>query len=262
LLGVTVLRLALLTDDCMDAYMEIVQQDYTDYYFFVYDVLLQRERTKVWLAIEGSKIVGLMLVYNDSMVQLRGSPEAVGFLLSGLRLENVEVEVPADCLDMVLAKFPVHKALENMNIMRLEKGKENLKIAITPERLQAENSEEVAQLMRESYPLMWSEMTAENVKVLTSPKETVLFGIHVEGKLVAFGSAMLTPNVGLVCWLATSERYRCRGYCSSILSALVREGLKEADFMAIHVLDGNSDAWQIYEKVGFKPYRSYVLLKT
>lgn len=256
------MRLALLTDDCMAAYMEIVQQDYTDYYFFIYDVLLQRERTKVWLAIENHEIVGLMLVYNDSMVQLRGSPETVGFLLSSLSLENVEVEVPVDCEDMLLAKFPVYKTKENMTMLRLEKSKENLNINVEPEKLQTENADEIAQLMRESYPLMWSDMTGEAVQTLTSPKETIVLGIRCEGCLVAFGSAMLTPKVGLVCWLGTSEQFRHQGYCTSVLSALVREGLKNADAMAIHVFEDNFVAKRIYEKVGFKPYKSYVLIKT
>jgi predicted GNAT family acetyltransferase len=109
---------------------------------------------------------------------------------------------------------------------------------------------------------MWAEMTAEKVKILTSPKETLVLGIRHEDRLVAFGSAMLTPKVGLVCWLGTSELFRRQGYCVSIISALVREGLKNADFMAIHVLENNPVAKRLYEKVGFKPYRSYVLLKT
>ena len=252
----------MLTDDLMPAYMEIVEQDYVDYYFFVFDVLLQRERTKVWLAIEGREIVGLMLIYNDSMVQLRGSPEAVGFLLSSLSLETVEVEVPSDCEDMLLAKFPVYKTKENMTIMQLTKGKENLKILMEPERLKMQNADEIAQLMRESYPLMWSEMTGDLVKTLTSPKEAVLLGIRREGRLVSFGGGILTAHVGLVTWLGTLEQFRRQGFCTSILSALVREGLKSSECMAIHVLDDNLAARRIYESVGFKPYRFYILLKT
>ncbi len=256
------MRLALLTDDLMPAYMEIVEQDYADYYFFIYDVLLQRERTKVWLAIEREEIVGLILIYNDSMVQLRGSPEAAGFLLSSLSLENVEVQVPRDCMDMLLAKFPVYKNLENVTLMRLEKGKENLKITLEPERLNLQNADELARLMRESYPLMWGEMTGETVKILASPKESVQLGIRVKGQLVAFGTGILTKHVGVVSWLGTSEAFRHRGFCSSVISALVREGLKVADFMAIYVLDENSLARRIYEGVGFRPYRFYVFLRT
>ena len=246
----------------MPAYIEIVTEDYSDFYFFVYDVLLQRERTKVWLAIEGKEIVGLMLIYNQGMVQLHGSPEAVGFLLSSLSLEKVEVQVPKDCEDMLLAKFPVYKTKENMTIMQLEKGKETLKITVEPEKLQSDNADEIAQLMRESYPLMWSEMTCKSVKILASPKEAIQFGTRVDGRLVAFGAGILTTHVGLVTWVGTLEQFRRRGFCSSIISALVREGFKSAEFMAIHVLNDNSAARRIYEGVGFKPYRSYVLLKT
>jgi ribosomal protein S18 acetylase RimI-like enzyme len=256
------LRLALLTDELLPFYMDLVKHDYVDFYFFIYDVLLQRERTKVWLVIEGEEIVGLMLIYNGSMVQLRGVPEAVGFLLSSLNLENVEVQVPKECEDMVLAKFPVYKTKENVTIMRLEKGTENLKIAVEPEKLNLQNADELAQLMRESYPLMWSEMTGETVKILASPKEAVQIGIRVDDKLVAFGAGLLTEHVGIVTWLGTLEKFRRRGFCTSIISGLIREGLKKADFMAIHVLDENAFAWRIYESLGFKPYRSYVLVKT
>lgn len=252
----------LLTQELEPDYWSIVKQDYCDYYFFVYDVLLQRERTKVFLALDREQIAGLMLIYDDRMVQLRGSPETVGFMLGSLSLEHIELETPFDCQEMALSKYPVYKHKESMMLMALERGKENLNVTVQPEHLTAENAEELSSLMRESYPLMWSDMTAENVKKLTSPKETVMLGIRQDGKLVAFGAAILTPNVGLVTWLATREQYRNRGYCTSILSTLVKEGLKEADKMAIHVLDENADANRIYKKVGFEPYKMYFLLDT
>ncbi len=257
------LRLAALTRELEPDYWSLVKQDYCDYYFFVYDVLLQPDLTKVFLALEGEQIVGLMLVYNDHNVQLRGCPDAVGFLLSSLSLASAEVEAPLDCEEMVLAKYPVYRHKEKMTMMTLERGKESLDVTVKPERLTAENAEEIAELMRESYPLMWSDMTAETVKTLISPKDIVILGIRgQDGKLVAFGTAMLTGDVALVCWLATREKYRNRGYCTSILSTLVKEGLKIADRMAIHVLDENANANRIYKKVGFAPYKMYFLLAT
>lgn len=256
------MRLALLTDELLPFYMDLVKQDYVDFYFFIYDILLQRERTKVWLAIESGEIVGLMLIYNGNMVQLRGVPQAVGFLLSSLNLENVDVQAPKECEDMVLAKFPVYKTKESVTVMRLEKGTENLELTLEPEKLNFQNADELAQLMRQSYPLMWSEMTGETVKTLASPKEAVQFGIRVDGMLVAFGAGVLTEPVGIVTWLGTLEKFRRRGFCTSIISALVREGLKNANFISIHVLDENHSARRIYERVGFKPYRCYVLVKT
>jgi ribosomal protein S18 acetylase RimI-like enzyme len=256
------LRAVLLSDDLMPEYLALVEQDYADYYFFIYDVLLQPKRTKVWLAVEGSDIVGLMLVYNDCMVQLRGCPEAVGFLLSGLCLENAEVQAPRDCQDMVLARYPVYKTLENVTLMRIEKGKENLKITVAPERLSLNDADELAGLMRETYPVMWSEMTGKIVKVLVSPKEAVQYGIRVDGRLAAFGTGILTGHVGVVSWLGTLPQFRGRGFCRSLISVLVREGLKKADFMAIHVFDENEVPRRLYESVGFRPYRQYVFVRT
>ncbi len=258
---VNCLRLALLTQELEPEYWRLVKQDYCDYYFFIYDVLLQPERTKVFLALEREQIAGLMLIYNDFNVQLRGCPEAVGLLLSSLNLENAEVGAPLDSEEMVLAKYPIYKHKEQMTLMMLEGGKEKLCVTVEPERLTSENVDEIAELMRESYPLMWSDMTAENVKTLTSPKELVILGIREKnGELAAFGTAFLTGGVGLVCWLATRERYRGKGYCTSILSSLVKEGLKKADKMAIHVLEENLNANRIYERIGFEPYKRYFLL--
>jgi ribosomal protein S18 acetylase RimI-like enzyme len=258
---VNCLRLALLAGALEQNYWRVVKQDYCDYYFFVYDVLLQPERTRVFLALEGEQIVGLMLVYNDYNVQLRGCPDAVGFLLSSLGLAKAEVEAPLDSEEMVLAKYPAYKHKEKMTMMTLERGREKLDITVEPERLTCENAKELAELMRESYPLMWSDMTAETVKVLTGPDDLVILGVRgQDGKLAAFGTAMLTDDVGLVCWLATREKYRNKGYCTSILSSLVKEGLKKADKMAIHVLEDNFGANRIYKRVGFEFYKQYFLL--
>jgi len=94
---VNCLHLALLTQELEPYYWNLVKQDYCDYYFFVYDLLLQRDRTKVFLALDRQQIAGLMLIYNEYNVQLRGSPETVGFLLSSLNLASAEVEAPIDC---------------------------------------------------------------------------------------------------------------------------------------------------------------------
>src|SRR5690606_14944606 len=110
----------MLTQEFEDAYWRLVKQDYCDYYFFIYDLQMQREQSKVFLALDANRIVGLMLVYLDRVAQLCGSPEAVGLLLSSLRLSEVDVQAPIDCEDMVLARFPVFKHKENMSALVLK----------------------------------------------------------------------------------------------------------------------------------------------
>ena len=58
------------------------------------------------LAFEEEAIVGLMLIYDGSIVQLRGEPEAVRLLLGNLELDAVELQAPIHCEKEVLKKFP------------------------------------------------------------------------------------------------------------------------------------------------------------
>jgi GNAT superfamily N-acetyltransferase len=256
------LKIAVLTDELESLYWSLVNQDYCDFYFFIYDFLFQKEKTKITLALDQGKIAGLMLVYDDCIVQLRGNPESAGLLLGALSLGNFELQAPVEWEQKVLETFPSCLLKSCMTLMTVERGKETLAITVQPERLHVQDAYDIAQLMRESYPEMWSGVTGEGVRNMFSSESTVWFGIKREGKLEAFGSANLTRNVGHVMWLATSKQERNQGYGTSIVSALTKECLRRADKALIYVLDDNESAKSVYLKVGFKPYKRYLFIKT
>jgi predicted GNAT family acetyltransferase len=256
------LRLAALTNDLEGRFWATVKQDYCDYYFFIYDWLLQKQRTQVFLALEGDVIVGLMLIYDGNIVQLRGESDAMGFLLENLMLENIEIQAPIDCEEVIIRRFPLFKQKENISLLKLEEGEEHLDVRIKPERLGVEDAGEIALLMNESYPEMWSEVTADFVRQQFMDEGAFWLGIREAGKLVSFGYAVLTPRVTHVTWIATSEHWRNKGYATSILSGLIDECLKNAATSIIYVMENNLVAKNVYLKAGFKPYKSYILLKT
>lgn len=93
--------------------------------------------------------------------------------------------------------------------------------------------------------------------------EGALFlGIKQESKLVSFGYAMVTPTVSHVIWIATHRKWRNKRYATSIVSELVKECLNKASTAIIYVMDDNMTAKSVYSKVGFKPYKSYLYVKT
>ena len=257
------LRLVLLTPDLESSFWSIVGQDFCDYYFYIYDWLLQKDRTQISLVLDDAgSVVGLMLVYNGSMVQLRGSHAAVEFMLDNLKSDRVDVQVPIDCEDIAVRRFSKFMLKEHITLLWLEKGLEQLNIGVVPERLNVEDAEDIAGLMHESYPKMWSEISAESVKALFAVKEAVWLGIKQDGKLAAFGYAMLTPKVSHVTWIATSPQHQNKGYATSIVSALVKECLAAAEAAIIYVMDENNTAKGIYFKVGFRAYKSYFFVRT
>lgn len=261
-IAVKCVRFVPLTPELEARFWSLVKADYCDYYFFIYDLLLQKERTQISLALEDEAVVGLMLIYDGHIVQLRGRHEDVEFMLNNLKQDSVDVQVPVDCEDLLLQKYPHFKLFAHVTLMSLKRGDEQLALRVTPERLSAKDAPQIAQLMHECYPKMWSEISAEAVEALFWVKEAVWFGIKLDGRLVSFGYGMLTPKVCHVTWIATNPQYEKRGYATSIVSALVRECLAVADGAVIYVMDGNVVARRIYSKVGFKPYKSYVFLKT
>jgi GNAT superfamily N-acetyltransferase len=235
-----------------------VNQDPLDYYFFILDLKQQREKTKILLAIEEKKVKGLMLVYADYIVQLRGNKKAVELLLDSVDLEKVELQAPPDCEDIVLRKCKPNVKHE-LVLMSLRKGEENIQIRHSSVRLGVEDAGEVAEIMRKADPEWWGEITAERQK--ESLEKAFWLGIKRSHKTVSVGNTRFVDfasNIGVV---ATDEHYRNMGYATSIVSALVQEILKRSSTALIHVLNDNAPAIRVYTKVGFKPLKRYLLMR-
>jgi ribosomal protein S18 acetylase RimI-like enzyme len=253
------LKARLLDESLQKTFWNHVNRDPVDYYFFILDVKTHPDQTKIWLAMEGEKVEGLLLVHRDYVVQLRGSREAVEVLLGKVSLKEVELQAPLDCEDIVLKKY-VPRVRQEMVLMSLKKGEESIQTTITPARLGVEDAEDIAELMSGADPEWWGDVTAERIR---SRMEGALYmGIKQEGKVVSVGMVRLTDFGSNISVIATHERYRNRGYATSIVSTLVKEILKTSETALIHVIRDNAPAVRAYSKVGYKPYRTYLSIRT
>ncbi|MFQ6128796.1 MAG: GNAT family N-acetyltransferase [Thermoplasmata archaeon] len=252
------LEVATLEANLEEEFWKHVSQDPLNYYFFIFDWKLQKKNTEILLALEEGKIEGIMLTYKQSIVQLRGNRKAVKTLLDHLDLEKVELTAPKECEDIVLKRYKPSRKYEII-IMHLEKGDERILKQHEPIEPFFEDAEQIANLMRNSYPDFWGETTAEKVK--KSMEENHWLAQRDDDKIVSVGNTRFADfgsNIGVV---ATDEAYRNRGYATSIVSALIMEILQRYERALIHVLGNNHPAIHIYRKVGFKQYNSYLLVK-
>lgn len=253
------MKVVTLDESLERAFWNHVNQEPLNYYFFVFDWKMNRDQTKILLVIEGEEIEGLMLIYRDDIVQLRGKRGAVKLLLDQLSLEKVELQAPLDCEDIALRKY-TPKLREEMMLMRLRNGEERFQITTAPMKLGVEDAEEAAELLQRADPVWWSEFTAERLRQRMG--ETLWLGIKQNQKLASVGSARLLDFGSHIGVVATHEQYRNRGYATSIVSALVKEGLKVSRIVLIHVLSHNAPAIRVYSKVGFAPYKTYLSIRT
>jgi len=255
------LRVVALSDGLEKVFWGFVSRDPLDFHFFVYDWKFKREQTKIFMVLdEADAVSGLMVIFNGCIVQVRGSREAVRLLLHQLDVEEVAVQVPLGCEDIVVERFPVFKRKAAVALLSLEKGKEAVNVSVELLRLGVGCAGEIAELMHDAYPEFWSVITAEGIAEEFG--EALWFGVRCEGKLVAFGKAVPTPPVSHVAWIATREGYRNRGYATSVLSALLRELFVSSSTAFIYVLSDNPVAMRLYSKVGFKPCKRYLYVKT
>jgi predicted GNAT family acetyltransferase len=247
-----------LDEDSEERFWGHVNKDPLDYYWFIMDWKYRKEDTKIQMAVKDDRIEGMMVVFMDSIVQVRGDREAVRELLNHLDQEEIEMMAPLDCEDLVLEMF--EPQIENeMFLMHLEKGDEKIQRVHEPTELSMEDAEQISKIMREAYPDWWGHKTPEKVK--KSMGDLYWLGVKQDENILSFANtrfAEVGSNIGVV---ATHKDHRNKGYATSVVSALVQEILKRCDRALIHVLKDNLPAIHTYKKVGFKPFKSYTMIK-
>jgi predicted GNAT family acetyltransferase len=252
------LRLVRLDEGLEEKFWNHVNQDPLNHYFYILDWRFQRADTKITLALDKERIEGLMPVFKDTIVQLRGSREAVRSLVKGLELQKIELTAPANCGDIISEYYAAPATYEIM-MMHLDKGRETPRIVHQPEKLTPDDAEDIARVVREANYGWWDDTTAERVR--NSIKDNFWAGIRREGRVVAMGSARFVDigcNIGIV---ATDESYRNQGFATSIVSHLVKEIFTRHSKALIHVLTNNSPAVHVYSRVGFRPYASFFMIR-
>lgn len=239
-------------------FWEHINPDIPYYYFFAFDWKYNRDATKILLALEGNRIDGMMLVYRQSIVQLRGSCEAVRALLERLDLEKVELQALEQHKRYVLEKYKPALSHEMM-LMVLRKGEERLQIKHSMVKLDDSDAEQAATIMKYADPEFWGTVTSQ--RIVEGMNNVNWLGVKVNEELVSIGNIRLTEWGGLIGVVATHEDHRNKGYAISIVSELVKHILEKLSIAMIYVLSDNPPAVRVYQKVGFKPYRTYLFMR-
>jgi len=238
-----------------------VKQDIPHYYFFAFDWKYNREDTEILLALEEDRIDGMMLVYNERIVQLRGSKKTAQVFLERLRLDKIEIQSPRNHKQLILKRYkPTSRQGHEMMLMVVHKGEEELHIKHPVFELDAAYGEKIASTMRDADPEYWRDVTGEQI-LEGMNKGANWSGIEVNENLVSIGMSRLTEWAGVVGVVATHEEQRNRGYATSIVSRLVKEILERLPLAMIYVLADNPPAIRAYKKVGFKPYKTYFFMR-
>ena len=239
-------------------FWELVNQDIPHYFFFALDWHTRRNDTEILLALNQDRIDGMMLIFKERIVQLRGSRKSAEALLERLELSKAEFQVSEHHGESVRAKYQPTWSHE-LVLMMLRRGEERLRIAHPIVPLDSSDAEPIAAMMTTLDPEFWGEVTRE--QVVEGMNTDTWVGIKERGELASIGRARLTENVGIIHTIATHAAHRNKGYATSITSLLVRHILGSTPTALIYTLRDNPPANKVYRKVGFTPYKEYLIIK-
>lgn len=236
-----------------------VQRMPPSFFFFTYDLVHNPDKARVMLAIEGEMVRGSMLIFNDAIVQLRGSRKAARCLLERLDVGKAEIQLPKGCEDLLYRHYsPTQYA--TVLLMVVEKGQrappsgEERLIRLGPER-----AGEVSALMRRTYPEFWGGYSEKDAA--RSLQNIYWLGIEEGGSLACIGSAHIDSSGGHVAIIATREDQRNKGLATAMTSALVRKILEVAPYAIIYADKANAPAVRAYTKSGFHRYQEFAFVR-
>ncbi len=201
-----------------------------------------------------------MLIYNEHTIQIRANSHVTKLLLNSINEKTIELNASLNSKEIIMQKYPTPKLIQEITLMQLAKGNETIQITTEPQLLDLNNAEAIATLMRKINPLYWADFNSRILQNLFN--ETIWIGIKEKHNLVSLGVDASTEGANHIMFIATAEKFRNRGYATSILSTLVMSILKRSTIATIFVISDNKPAIKTYSKVGFTPYKSYFFLKT
>lgn len=237
-----------------------VYQDIPHHYFFILDMKHDRASTKILLALNEQNRIEGMMIYEDRVVQLRGSVEAARALLSELDVNQAEIQGLEEHRLLILERFKRIGTTMDLVLLTVRRGEEVLHTKHAVERLSVADADGIAALMRQGDPEWWNEVTAK--KIVERMEGRLWLGIRVNNQLVSIGGAKIDDWGSNISTVVTHESHRNRGYATSIVSALVEQILQMSNLVLIHVETDNVPAVRAYTRIGFKPYRRYFVART
>ena len=237
-----------------------VYLDIPHHYFFILDMKHDRPSTRILLALdENDRIEGMMLIYKERIVQLRGSAGAAETLLARLNIQQAEIQGLETHRALILSKFEKVNRTMDLILMRLRSGEATLRVEHPVKRLSAADADDIAALMRHGDPEWWSEVNAQ--RIAERMADRLWLGLKINSRLVSIGGAIVDDWGSNISTVVTQEAYRSKGYATSVVSALVDQILQQTSLVLIHVERDNAPAVRAYTKVGFKPYRRYFVAR-
>jgi ribosomal protein S18 acetylase RimI-like enzyme len=243
------LRSVPVNPDTEAVFYKYIGDNFAEYFFFHVDYAQYPESTEIYMALDNKDIIhGMLLIWNDRRIQLRGSAKSLEMLLRDKNYSPISITGFDKHKATIEKYFPQYTKEIALYRMAMQKGDfvdfENYPFKI----LSDSDKDDIASFMRITDPIFWGSRKPEDIMM---DENNVFFGIFNNDKLVSITGVWKYKNVGYITIVGTNPAYRNKGYASSIVSSAIKNIFWEKGECLITVRVKNTPAIHTYEKLGF-----------
>lgn len=239
--------------------LNYINEHFPDNYNFVKVFKRNPRDIQVYIVTDEKKcLLGYSSIYYHKFAYLGGTKEAIEALIPKLSNNIFLFNTPAIYKEVILQKYNnIEKTGEDM-VMLLTTSDYIPFETSKPVELKEMQREDILRLMKAADPEEWKDITLEEIPF---NKNWIWLGIFFNKKLISVGGGNVSDRFGAISYLATDSNYRNRGYATSIISYLANYLLSKVPLVLVMRRANNAISKQVYQKIGFKPFRTYFWIK-
>ncbi|MEJ2250755.1 MAG: GNAT family N-acetyltransferase [Candidatus Lokiarchaeota archaeon] len=230
-------------------FYDYIKNNFAEYLFFHADYTQYPESTEIYMAVDNEeKIQGMILIWENRRIQLRGTAVSLEFLLNGNNYNPISITGFDNHKKLISKFFPDYKKEIALYRMVLKKGEQKDSEKYKFQKLNESYREEIASLMRITDPIYWGSRKPEDILI---DENNTWYGIMKEKVLISTIGIWKYETIGYIFVVGTHPDYWNQGYASSLISSILKELFQESKQCFIMVRIANAPALHTYKKLGF-----------
>ena len=242
-------------DEKLHSYIE---RDPTPHLFTIYDLLYERDNTRIWVVEEDDEVKGYLLNWKplDSWILEVDYAEHAEALLRHVTPERGSMIIDLKLL-RVIEKNVKLVEVHDWILMEVKRGEEKLVDFSDVVELAPSHVDKLFDLYK-----LWPAGSRSKAYLESWIKRLPVFGIFKgDGLVSASGILAKSSYGGVIGGVFTHPRYRRKGYASKVVSAATSRILRESRLSALYLASDNSVAFKLYRKLGYKIHSRRIFIK-
>ena len=239
------------TPDNEAFFYDYIKNNFAEYFFFHVDYAQYPESTEIYMALDNdslNKIQGMILIWKNRRIQLRGSIVSLKFLLNGKSFNPISVTGFNNHKEVITKFFPDYRKEIALYRMGLKKGDQKDFEKFQFKGLSESHREQITSLMRIADPTYWGSNEPEDIMI---DENNIWYGIVEKKELISIVCIWKYHSIGYITIVGTHSDYWNQGYASSLISSALKDLFREREQCFIMVRVANAPAIHAYKKLGF-----------